>query len=207
MRHTYFLSIFYWLCYYCFPNFSPFIPPPPWTPQPSSIPRLSSCPWVVHISSLSSLFPIPFLTSSCLFNAYQFFFFPVPFPLYFSPTPPYWKPSMWCPFFWFCSCSSCLVFVFIVFLSFIFLGPVFEQQTGDFDTPFLVFGKWSRTKPCNDRDTPNNTINKTHIIQKNMSESTGKKIYSSARGALQRVEITRACFLNIQNKNDIKDKK
>ena len=67
----YFLSIFYWLCYYSFPNFSPFIPPPPHTPQPSSIPPLSSCPWVVHISSLNSLFPTPFLTSPCLFYAYQ----------------------------------------------------------------------------------------------------------------------------------------
>ena len=48
---------------------------------------LSSCPWVVHISSLASPFPIPFLTSPCLFCAYQLcFLFPVLFPQ-FSPLP------------------------------------------------------------------------------------------------------------------------
>ena len=53
-----------------FPNFPHFIPPPPCTPQPSSIPCLGSCPWVVHVSSLSSLFPIPYLS----------------LPIYFMPT-------------------------------------------------------------------------------------------------------------------------
>ena len=44
-------------------------------------PSLSSCSWVVHISSLTSLFPILFLTSPCLFYAYQLcFLLPVPFP-------------------------------------------------------------------------------------------------------------------------------
>ena len=83
---------------------------------PAFPPNLSSCPWVVHISSLSSLFPIPFFTSLHLFNAYWLcFFFPVPFPAYSSLPPPHWKPSMWYPFLWFCSCSSyCLVFVFVV---------------------------------------------------------------------------------------------
>ena len=47
---------------------------------------LHSCPWVVHINSLNSLFPIPFLTSPHLFYAYQLcFFFPVP-PPPFLPT-------------------------------------------------------------------------------------------------------------------------
>ena len=52
-------------------------------------PSLSSCPWVVRISSLASLFPIPFLTSPCLFYAYQVcLLFLVPFPLFFpSPSP------------------------------------------------------------------------------------------------------------------------
>ena len=65
----YFLKYFYWLCYYSFP-FSPFYPPSTLSPQPSSIPPLSSCPWVVRISSLSPLFPIPFFISPCLFYAY-----------------------------------------------------------------------------------------------------------------------------------------
>ena len=51
-----FLSIFYWLCYYSCPNFfSPLYLPPPCTPP---VPLTSSCPWVVHISSLASPFPI-----------------------------------------------------------------------------------------------------------------------------------------------------
>ena len=33
---------------------------------------LSSCPWVMHISSLATPFPILFLTSPCLFCTYQF---------------------------------------------------------------------------------------------------------------------------------------
>ena len=74
-------------------QFSPFFslyPPLPCTPKPSSISPLSSCPWVVHISSLSSLFPIPFLTSPHLFYAYQLcFFFLVPFPCYSSLPPPH----------------------------------------------------------------------------------------------------------------------
>ena len=56
-----FLSIFYWLCYYICPIFISFIPL--W-PAPSShtfIPSpLTSCPWVLHISSLASTFPIIF---------------------------------------------------------------------------------------------------------------------------------------------------
>ena len=64
-----------------FSQFSPYIPPVPCTSQPSTIPPLSSCPWVVHISSLTSLFLIPFLISPHLFYAYQLcFLFPVPFP-------------------------------------------------------------------------------------------------------------------------------
>ena len=48
---------------------------------------LSSCAWVVHISSLFSPFPILFLTSPCLFCSYQLcFLFPELFPL-FSPGP------------------------------------------------------------------------------------------------------------------------
>ena len=68
--------------------FSPLYSPLPCTFPPSSVPTtLSSCPWVIHISSLASLFPILFLPSPCLFCTYYLcFLFPVPFPS-FSPLP------------------------------------------------------------------------------------------------------------------------
>ena len=41
----------------------------------------SSCPWVIHISSLASTFPILFLPSLCLFSTYHLcYLFSVPFP-------------------------------------------------------------------------------------------------------------------------------
>ena len=51
--------------------FSPLYPPLPSTPIPTSIPPFTSCPWVIHISSLASPFPILFLTSPCLFSTYH----------------------------------------------------------------------------------------------------------------------------------------
>ena len=64
---------------------SHFFPPchtPPYTSLPTCIPpALSSCPWVIHISSSASPFPILFLTSPCLFCTYCLcFLFPVPLP-------------------------------------------------------------------------------------------------------------------------------
>ena len=60
--------------------FLPFIPLCPATPLPPAFTPLSSCPWVVHIGSLASPFPILFLTSPCLFCTYHVcFLFPVPF--------------------------------------------------------------------------------------------------------------------------------
>ena len=60
------------------PVFLPLYSPPPAFPHP-----ISSCPWVVHISSLASPLPILFLTSPCLFCTYHScFLFPVPLPLY-----------------------------------------------------------------------------------------------------------------------------
>ena len=110
-----FLSIFYWLYYYSCPiYFSPLffsvLKPPP-----TSIPPLSSCPWVAHISSLAFPFPILFLTSPCLFCAYLFcFLLPVPFPpIYPLPLPADNAP---CDLH-FCDSVpilvACLVFVFI----------------------------------------------------------------------------------------------
>ena len=76
---------------------------------------LSSCSWVIHISSLASLFPILFLNSPHLFYAYQLcFLFPVlflpirPLPLH-TETPPcdlYFSGSV--PVL-----VVCLVFVFV----------------------------------------------------------------------------------------------
>ena len=70
-------------------HFSPFIPLHPVPPSHPHSPPLSSCPWVVHITSLASTFPILFLTSPCLFSTYQLcFLFPVPFPYSFPFPPP-----------------------------------------------------------------------------------------------------------------------
>ena len=91
-----------------FPNL-PLYPPSTMQPQPSSLP-FSSSPWVVCISSLTFLFPIPFLPSPHLFDAYQLgFLFLVPSPTHSSSPLTYWNPSMWCPFLWFCSCSGYLL--------------------------------------------------------------------------------------------------
>ena len=65
--------------------FLPFIPLHPAPSFPLAFPLLSSCPWVIHISSLASPFPILLLTSPCLCCTYHLcFLFPVPFPS-FSP--------------------------------------------------------------------------------------------------------------------------
>ena len=60
--------------------FLPFIPIHPACPLPPTFPHLSSCPWVIHTSSLACPFLILFLTSPHLFCIYHFcFLFPVPF--------------------------------------------------------------------------------------------------------------------------------
>ena len=69
--------------------FLPFIPLHLAHPLPPTFPHLSSCPWVIHISSLASPFPILFLTSPCLFWSYHLcFLFPVPFPPFSSSPSP-----------------------------------------------------------------------------------------------------------------------
>ena len=93
------------------PFFLPFIPPLPCNHLPSSIPLpLSSCPWVIHISSLASPFPILFLTSPCLFCTYKLCFL---FPVSFTSFTPLSLP-MWSLFLWIFSCSSCLLSLFLV---------------------------------------------------------------------------------------------
>ena len=67
--------------------FSLLYSPPPCMPLTPAFPPCSSCPWVIHISSLASPFPILFLTSPCLFCTYHLcYLFSVPFPP-FSPLP------------------------------------------------------------------------------------------------------------------------
>ena len=104
------------------PFFSPLYAPPPCTLLPPAFPPLSSCPWVIHISSLASPFPILFLTSPCPFCAYQScFLFPVPFPP-FSPLPADNPP---CDLH-FCESvpvlAVCLVYFCFCFVSFLGLG-------------------------------------------------------------------------------------
>ena len=73
-------NIFYWICYYSCP-ISPLHSTPSCTPPPSHIPPHSSCPWVIHISSLASTFPILFLPFPCPFSTYHLcYLFSVPLP-------------------------------------------------------------------------------------------------------------------------------
>ena len=60
---------------------APLTPLHPVHPLPPTFSPYSSCPWVIHVSSLASTFPILFLPSPCLFSAYQLcYLFCVPFP-------------------------------------------------------------------------------------------------------------------------------
>ena len=53
----------------------PFLPPPSLLCPVLHHPSHHSCPWVIHISSLASMFPILFLTSPWLFCTYHLCFF------------------------------------------------------------------------------------------------------------------------------------
>ena len=107
------------------PFLSPLYSPPPCVLPPTCIPPLplSSCPWIIHTSSLASPFPILFLTSLCLFCTYHLcFLFPVlilPFIL-LPPTP---TDDPQCDLH-FCDSVSvlivCLVSFLFLFLSFQF---------------------------------------------------------------------------------------
>ena len=69
------------------PFFLLFIPLHPAPTLPPSFPNLSSCPWVIHTSSLASTVPILVVTSPGLFCTYHLcFLFFVPFPA-LSPLP------------------------------------------------------------------------------------------------------------------------
>ena len=122
----FFLSIFYWLCYYSCPIFSlPFLPLHPAPSLPPASPTLTSCPWVVHISSVAPPFPILFLTSPCLVCTYNLgFLFPVPF-LPFSTL--HFPADVIHPCdLYFCDSVSILV-CFVWFLFLFFLGSVVDS--------------------------------------------------------------------------------
>ena len=79
------IIIFFYLVYFidyvitALPHFHP-LPTSAQYPLPSSNPLLSSCPWVMHVSSLSSPFPLLFSISPCLFCTYQLHFLICTFP-------------------------------------------------------------------------------------------------------------------------------
>ena len=96
--HTYWFYLFNFFCFlkiYCidyaitvahFPH--SFLSALYASSHPHSPRPFSSCPCILHISSLYSLFPILFLTSPCLFSTYHLcFLFSVPFSLSPPPTP------------------------------------------------------------------------------------------------------------------------
>ena len=63
-----------------FSHFPPFTPLHPAHAFPLTFSPFSSCPWVIHISSLASTLSILFLPSPCLFSTYHLcYLFSVPF--------------------------------------------------------------------------------------------------------------------------------
>ena len=95
--------------YHFFLFYIPLRPEPP--SLPSALPRLSSCPWVVHLSFFASPLPILLLPSPCLFCAYQLcFLFSVPLPPILplplpTDSPPwdlhfcdFWNRKSWCSY-------------------------------------------------------------------------------------------------------------
>ena len=62
-------------------HFPPFISLQHAYTLPPAFSPFTSCPWVIHISSLASTCPLLFLTSPCLFSTYHLcYLFSVPFP-------------------------------------------------------------------------------------------------------------------------------
>ena len=108
-----FLKVYFVDYSYSCPTFSTFVLLHQYPPSLQQSP-LSSCPRVIHISSLASPFPIPFLTSLCLFCTYQScFLIHVPFPPFYPfPLPADNSPNDLHT----CSCSGYLLSLFVCFL-------------------------------------------------------------------------------------------
>ena len=119
-RQSFFLIIFYWLCYYSYPHFPPFVPLLQCPPLYQAIPHNCSCPWFTCISSLSTPLPILSFTSPWLFCYCLFILLNH---LTSSPIPPHpstiWQPSKRSPYPWFCLSSSWLLSLFFRFQLFI----------------------------------------------------------------------------------------
>ena len=123
-------------------HFFPLYPSALHLPSHQHPPSLSSCPWVIHISTLASPFPKLFLTPSCLFCTYQLYFlFPVPFPP-FSPLHLPTDNPLCDPHF----CDSvpvlvvCLVFIFYVQFRLLIIVSLFSFYCSYFFI-FLFLGK------------------------------------------------------------------
>ena len=81
-RRVFFKNIYLLIMLLQLSHFPPFTPLHPAHPLPPTLPPYSSCPSVIHISSLASTFPILFLPSPCLFSTYHLYYlFSIPFPL------------------------------------------------------------------------------------------------------------------------------
>ena len=116
--------------------FPPLYSLPHCTPLPPALFPLSSCPWVVHVSSLGSPFPVLYLTSPCLFCTYKLcFLFPVPFP----PSSPLPLPSDNPPCDLHLSDSVPVLAVFLVCLCYYFLGSVVDSYEFVVILLFIVF--------------------------------------------------------------------
>ena len=77
----YFLNYIYCLCYYSCSKFPPFGPLHPALPIPQAIPHHCPCPWVMHVSSLATPFPIIFFTSKS-YSVTTYLYFLIPSPLH-----------------------------------------------------------------------------------------------------------------------------
>ena len=127
-QSSFFLNIFIMLLQLSHP---PLYYPTPCTPLPPTVPPFSSCPWVLHINSLASTFPI-------LFNLPLLIFY-LPFMLLifctFSPSLPSHSPTDNPPCDLHFYDSVPVLVVCLVFFCFCFLGSVVDSC--DFVVIFL----------------------------------------------------------------------
>ena len=118
---SFFNITFYWLCYYNYPNYPPIAhlhPAPSHSLRQS--PHPYSCPGVMHINSLATLFPMLYFTSPWLFCNYLLV---LPNPLTSSPIslkpPPMWQPIK--------MLYIAMILSLFFFAWFVFLDSVFDR--------------------------------------------------------------------------------